>query len=339
MSKLSFNDFENFFKYYKSESQQQSGIRVLYEQMRDVLKDDAHDWIKTYRKKPEPTVSTGSFSPGSAFSTKVTPNFTYSELCNGGEEARRFTSQDQCDIAVEICEFLEKARAKFGPIKITSGHRPPAINAAVGGASSSEHLYSSGCGAVDAYPIDGRGAEFETWCDNNWPYSIGYGMSYRGFVHIGIRAGKPRVRWDYQLSTSPKGVRLITEFEGLRLESYYCAANVLTIGYGHTSGVYEGQVITEEDAEELLRKDLLWFEQEVCRLIDVPLTQHEFDAIVSFTFNCGSGALADSTFRRRMNNGEDKATCFREEFPRWISGGIPGLIRRRDAEVQLATEN
>ena len=57
MSKLSFNDFENFFKYYKSESQQQSGIRVLYEQMRDVLKDDGHAWIKTYREKPEVTSS------------------------------------------------------------------------------------------------------------------------------------------------------------------------------------------------------------------------------------------------------------------------------------------
>lgn len=97
-------------------------------------------------------------------------------------------------------------------------------------------------------------------------------------------------------------------------------------------------MITEQDAEELLRKDLMWFEQEVCRLINCPLTQHEFDAIVSFTFNVGSGALADSTFRRRMNTGEDKATCFQEEFIRWISGGIPGLIRRRDAEIQLATE-
>ncbi len=112
---------------------------------------------------------------------------------------------------------------------------------------------------------------------------------------------------------------------------------MLTIGYGHTSSVYEGQTITEHDAEELLRKDLMWFEQEVCRLINGPLTQNEFDAIVSFTFNVGSGALSDSTFRRRMNTGEDKATCFREEFPRWTNGGLAGLVRRRDAEVELAT--
>ncbi len=81
----------------------------------------------------------------------------------------------------------------------------------------------------------------------------------------------------------------------------------------------------------------MWFEQEVCRLINGPLTQNEFDAIVSFTFNVGSGALSDSTFRRRMNTGEDKATCFREEFPRWDNGGLAGLVRRRDAEVKLAT--
>ena len=99
-------------------------------------------------------------------------------------------------------------------------------------------------------------------------------------------------------------------------------------------------MITEQDAEELLRKDLMWFEQEVCRLINCPLTQHEFDAIVSFAFNVGSGALSDSTFRRRMNAGENKATCFREEFPKWTRGStgvLPGLVRRREAEVELAT--
>ncbi len=129
---------------------------------------------------------------------------------------------------------------------------------------------------------------------------------------------------------------LIKSFEGLRLESYYCSANVLTIGYGHTSNVYEGQTITEYDADELLCKDLMWFEQEVVKLIDVPLTQNEFDAIVSFTFNVGSGALRNSSFRRRINSGESKALCFQEEFPRWTSGGMAGLVRRRDAEVALA---
>ena len=81
----------------------------------------------------------------------------------------------------------------------------------------------------------------------------------------------------------------------------------------------------------------MWFEQEVQRLINGPLTQNEFDAIVSFTFNVGSGALRNSTFRRRINTGNDKAMCFREEFPRWTNGGLDGLVRRRDAEIRLAT--
>ena len=110
----------------------------------------------------------------------------------------------------------------------------------------------------------------------------------------------------------------------------------MTIGYGHTSNVFAGQTITEEDAEELLRKDLMWFEQEVRRLINVSINQQEFDAIVSFTFNVGSGALQDSTFRRRINSGENKSLCFSEEFPRWTNGGLAGLVRRREAEVELA---
>ena len=86
-------------------------------------------------------------------------------------------------------------------------------------------------------------------------------------------------------------------------------------------------------------EDLRYFETQVSSLISVPFTQHEFDATVSFTFNVGAGNLQSSTFRRRINNGEDKATCFKEEFPRWINGGsgpMPGLVARRDAEVQLA---
>ena len=95
--------------------------------------------------------------------------------------------------------------------------------------------------------------------------------------------------------------------------------------------------ITEAEAEALLVKDLKRFEDAVNRLITVDINQNEFDAIVSFAFNCGNGALEESTFRRRINSGEDKALCFREEFPRWNSGGLPGLIRRRQAEIDLAT--
>ena len=139
---------------------------------------------------------TTKLTPKSPFSQKITPNFTYGELTLN-QEARRFTNQGQCDIATELCQFLERARSKFGPIKITSGNRPPAVNASVGGASNSEHLFKPGCGAVDIYPINASCLELEKWCDKEWPYSVGYGASYRGFVHLGIRAGRPKVRWDY----------------------------------------------------------------------------------------------------------------------------------------------
>ena len=90
----------------------------------------------------------------------------------------------------------------------------------------------------------------------------------------------------------------------------------------------------------MLVEDLQYFEHEVHKLINVPLLQQEFDAIVSFAFNVGAGNLQSSTFRRRMNNGENKAQCFREEFPKWVNGAngpLPGLVARRDAEVELAT--
>lgn len=134
---------------------------------------------------------------------------------------------------------------------------------------------------------------------------------------------------------------MIKEFEGCELTAYYCPAGILTIGYGHTGGdVKPGMTITIAEAEALLVKDLVRFEKSVSDLINVELTQHEFDATVSFTYNVGSGALQDSTFRRRINNGEMKGQCFREEFPKWVNGAngpLPGLVRRRDAEVALAT--
>lgn len=98
--------------------------------------------------------------------------------------------------------------------------------------------------------------------------------------------------------------------------------------------------ITLEKAEALLVEDLHSFEHAVRKLIEVPFTQHEFDATVSFTYNVGEGSLQSSTFRRRINNGEQKSRCFREEFMRWVNGPdgpLPGLVRRREAEVDLAT--
>ena len=137
------------------------------------------------------------FTPSSPLSTRVTPHIKYGELCLG-EERRRFINQGQCDIATELCTFIEKARAKFGnqPIIITSAHRPKAVNDAVGGAVDSEHLFKPACGAIDWYIKDVPVKLVQDYCDLNWPFSLGYGAP-RGFVHLGIRAGRPRVRWNY----------------------------------------------------------------------------------------------------------------------------------------------
>lgn len=117
---------------------------------------------------------------------------------------------------------------------------------------------------------------------------------------------------------------------------------MLTIGYGHTgTDVYIGQRITEVEAEALLRSDLKYFEKSVNSLITRPLTQHEYDAIVSFAFNIGVGALKTSTFRKRINAGEEKPLCFKQEFIRWNKGPngvLPGLISRRKAEINLAIQ-
>ena len=132
---------------------------------------------------------------------------------------------------------------------------------------------------------------------------------------------------------------MIKHFEGCELTAYYCPVGVLTIGVGHTGpDVYEGQQITQAVANQLLRDDLDRFEKAVINRIDVPLDQSEFDALVSFTFNCGAGALQDSMLRTRLNRGETKATVFAEELPRWANGGLAGLVRRRDAEVKLANQ-
>lgn len=137
------------------------------------------------------------------------------------------------------------------------------------------------------------------------------------------------------------GINLIKQFEGCRLEAYLCPANVWTIGFGHTHGVSKGQQITEHQAEQLLIEDLREFERHVSRLVTVPLTQEQFDALVSFTFNLGPAALAGSTLLRLLNQG--KYVDAAEQFMRWNKArnrdgelvALPGLTRRRKAEQDL----
>lgn len=132
---------------------------------------------------------------------------------------------------------------------------------------------------------------------------------------------------------SQRGLDLIKEFEGLRLSAYICPAGVPTIGYGTTAGVKIGQTITKDRAEELLRADVAAFERHVLRLVKVPLTQGQFDALVAFVYNIGAGAFEKSTMLRQLNAGlyADAA----QQFDRWNQAGgkvLAGLTRRRAAE-------
>lgn len=138
------------------------------------------------------------------------------------------------------------------------------------------------------------------------------------------------------MHTSQKGLDLIKSFEGLRLSAYKCPADVWTIGYGTTAGVKPGQTITKERAEELLRDDVKRFEDQVLRLVKVPLTQGQLDALVSFTYNLGAANLGNSTLLRLLNAGDYKGAG--AQFERWNKAGgkvLAGLVRRRAAERAL----
>ena len=138
------------------------------------------------------------------------------------------------------------------------------------------------------------------------------------------------------MQISKAGLDLIKQFEGLYLNAYRCPAGVPTIGYGHTAGVAMGQTITQQQADDYLRRDVRQFARAVARLVTVPLTQGQFDALVSFAFNLGEGALAQSTLLRLLNAGDYAGAA--AQFDRWNKAGgrvLPGLVRRRAAERAL----
>jgi lysozyme len=143
------------------------------------------------------------------------------------------------------------------------------------------------------------------------------------------------------MNTSEAGLKLVKSFEGLRLKAYRCPAGIWTIGYGHTTAagppeVREGMRITAADAEAILKRDLERFEAAVSAMVKVPLTQAQFDVLVSFAFNCGTAALRRSTLLKRVNQGAFDAVPV--ELMKWTKADgreLPGLVRRRRAEAAL----
>ena len=132
-----------------------------------------------------------------------------------------------------------------------------------------------------------------------------------------------------------KGLNLIKKFEGCRLKAYRCPAGVLTIGYGHTKGVKAGQVITQAQAEELLRKDIVNF----CKKVDkydkiYHFNENEYNALLSFVFNIGN-------LNQLTANGTRSKKVIGEKMKLYTKSGgktLNGLVRRRNEEYALYTK-
>lgn len=145
---------------------------------------------------------------------------------------------------------------------------------------------------------------------------------------------------------SADGAALIKSFEscaekdGTVFKPYVCPGGVLTIGWGHTND--HGRAFdktarwTQKNCDDAFDEDMAFFEEQVTSMVKVPLKQHQFDALVSFAYNCGVGNLRGSTLRRKLNDRDYEGAAL--EFHRWNrSKGkvLPGLVRRRAAEALL----
>lgn len=132
------------------------------------------------------------------------------------------------------------------------------------------------------------------------------------------------------MKTSQNGINLIKRFEGCKLTAYKCPAGVWTIAYGHTAGVYSGMKITQQQADEFLKQDLVVYENHVNNL-NRPFNQNEFDALVSFCYNCGAGSL-QTLCKNRTNAQIADALLL---YNKGAGKVLQGLVNRRKAEREL----
>ena len=143
------------------------------------------------------------------------------------------------------------------------------------------------------------------------------------------------------MQISDKGIALIKQFEGCKLTAYQDSVGVWTIGYGWTQPVdgkpvKRGMTIDQQTADRLLKTGLVGYENDVLKVVRVKLTQGQFDALVSFTYNLGARSLSTSTLLRKLNAGDYAGAA--DEFLRWNKAGgkvLNGLTRRREAERAL----
>lgn len=137
-------------------------------------------------------------------------------------------------------------------------------------------------------------------------------------------------------------LEIIKKHEGLRLKAYICPAGVPTIGYGSTRysdgrKIQMGDVITENEAEQMLIHDVRKFEAEIIASVTTPLNDNQLSALISFAYNVGAFAFRKSTLRKKVNANRDDPTI-KDEFMKWVRGGgkiLPGLVKRRAEEAKL----
>ena len=132
-------------------------------------------------------------------------------------------------------------------------------------------------------------------------------------------------------------VEKLKEYEGYSASPYQDSAGIYTYGFGHTKNVAQfSAAISRQQAEQFLRDDIKETENAINRLVKVPLNQNQFDALVSFTFNLGAGALERSSLLRLLNRGAYDMAA--KQFPLWVKAGgktLPGLVKRRKSEQEL----
>lgn len=134
---------------------------------------------------------------------------------------------------------------------------------------------------------------------------------------------------------SKSGIELTEMFEGIRLTAYQDQGGRWTIGYGHTLDVHLGDTCTQGQAEAWLQQDMAWAERVVNSAVTTQLTQGEYDALVDFTFNLGSGNFEHSQLLALVNQRNFAAAA--NEFDKWDHAGgqvVAGLLRRRETEAR-----
>lgn len=175
---------------------------------------------------------------------------------------------------------------------------------------------------------------------NSWDINDGTWLNPISIIQSST-GGTAGITYDPKtMKTSPRGIALIKQFEGLRLAAYQDSVGVWTIGYGHTKNVYPGMVITEAQATAFLTEDVAVHASGIGKYVKVKLNQNQFDALASFHFNLGADILNGSALLSYINAQQWQAAA--AEMKKYVYAGnqvLQGLVARRNAEADLFLSN